>query len=133
MGVAPRMPSGSTARPAAVLCAIGAWEPGDQYRIARSYTPSVVAEDDNKNATLTFSGAKKVKIAAKMKARNCSCTLRLDGSPVMTLNGAGGDAGEPRTVTNETEIEVNVGSVLSASGASLGGDSYFLMVAEVFA
>ena len=133
MGTALRAAGGSTARPAAVFCAIGAWAPGDQYSIARSYTPSVVAEDNNKSATLTFSGAKKVKIAAKMKARNCSCTLLLDGSPVITLNGAGGDASGPRTVTNETEIEVNVGSVLSASGASLGGDNYFLMVAEVFA
>lgn len=116
----------------AILCANGEWVPGDQYQIARSYIPAVVASDDNKKATITFSSARKIHIFAKMKARNCSCSLKLDGSEILTLNGAGGGPSGPSTVTNETEIEVNAGSVLSALGASLGGDSYFLMVAEIF-
>ena len=49
----------------------------------------------------------------------------------MTLNGPGGGL-ESTVVTDEVEVDVNAGSVLSASGASLGGDSYFLMIAEVF-
>ena len=131
MGTALRA-AGGTGGPNATLCANGEWGPGDQYRIARAYTSLCVAGGSGKDETLTFSRAKKVKISAKMRARNCTCTLQLDGNPIMTLNGPGGGLAST-VVTDEVEVDVNVGSVLSASGASLGGDSYFLMVAEVFA